>query len=256
MREQSVAGYIGFGTTLRYLQDAKKGWLIHHPNSVKDNLARFLRELDQLGLVVTTNLATAEGLVDLQTELEKTPEDEQLTQDQADRIVEGISTVRKTLFAEAKEKKAFVTAPKRWDVQKLLSDPGSLFGKEVFEALDDHAAYDFAEAARCIAFERSTAAAFHIMRGTEAVLRSFYCHIVKRNRLPKEKQMWGSMVNRLEARSSPPPAALLENLDSIRRNFRNPTQHPDAIYDIDRAQDLFGLVTPAVNQMVSLMDSK
>jgi len=40
-----------------------------------------------------------------------------------------------------------------------------------------------------------------------------------------------------------------DHLDHIRRSFRNPTQHPDKIYDIQEAQDLFGLCVDAVNRM-------
>jgi hypothetical protein len=47
------------------------------------------------------------------------------------------------------------------------------------------------------------------------------------------------MIASMRARSKPPPAALLDNLDGLRRNFRNPTQHPEKVYDIHEAQDLF-----------------
>jgi hypothetical protein len=62
--------------------------------------------------------------------------------------------------------------------------------------------------------------------------------------------MWGPMVNQMRSRSKPPPSALLDELDNMRINYRNPTQHPDAIYDIHRAQDLLGVSIAVVNQMV------
>jgi len=256
MREQSVANYISFGAVLRFLQDAKTGWQIQGDSWVGANVERFLNELDALGLVVTDNLARSEGLHAMRDELAEADADAVLNTAQVQRLQTIIGTVRKTLFAEAREKKAFVTSPKRWDVDKLLTDPRTLFGEGVFDLLDEQARFDFAEATKCLAFERSTAAAFHMMRGTEAVLRSFYCHTVKRGRLSRERQMWGPMVDKLKARSNPPPTALTENLDAIRKNYRNPTQHPEAIYDIDRAQDLLGLVIPVVNQMVRLMNAQ
>lgn len=57
----------------------------------------------------------------------------------------------------------------------------------------------------------------------------------------------------LRHRKKPPPAALLDNLDNIRRSFRNPTQHPDKIYDIQEAQDLFHLCVDVVNRMAPLL---
>lgn len=63
--------------------------------------------------------------------------------------------------------------------------------------------------------------------------------------------MWGPMVTHLKKRKAKPipPATLLNNLDNIRVSFRNPTQHPEKIYDIQEVQDLFGLCVDVVNRM-------
>jgi hypothetical protein len=37
----------------------------------------------------------------------------------------------------------------------------------------------------------------------------------------------------------------------IRTNYRNPTQHPEAIYTIDTAQDLFGVCIDVLGKMAS-----
>lgn len=254
MRGESIRGYIWFGSVLRYLQDVQEGNPIHGERVVVGNLREFLGKLDELELVVTANAARNEGLPGLLEELEASAADARLTLEQATRLTGSVTAVRKTLSAEAAEKKAFVTAPKRWDVDKLLGDPGALFAAGVYARLSARAAFDFGEACKCLAFERSTATAFHLMRGTEAVLRDFYCQVVRQKRLAAERRMWGPMVRQMRARSKPPPAPLLDNLDSIRHNFRNPTQHPDEIYSVERAQDLLGLVVPVVNEMVALME--
>jgi hypothetical protein len=253
VRQESISSYIWFGMGLRYLQDAGEGQPIHGDTRVVFNIENFVNRLDGLGLTVTANAATNEGLPKLLEELKATEPESVLTGAQAKKLAGIVGAVKKTLMAESAEKKAFVTSPKRWDVERLLTDPGSMFGQGVYDQLDAHAAFDFEEACKCIAFERPTAAVFHAMRGTEAVLRTFYCHVVKQKRLPKVRRMWGPMLDQLKARSKPPPKALLDNLDGIRFNFRNPTQHPDEIHTIDRAQDLLGLTIPAVNDMIALM---
>jgi hypothetical protein len=217
------------------------------------NIDRLMDGLDSLGLTVSATAARYAKIPEIRDELGEIEPGGKLTQDQARRLRDAVTDLRKTLDAEATEKKAFVTETKRWDVDRLLKDPGSMFGEGIFAQLASQAAFDFTEACKCIAFEQSTAAAFHTMRGTEAVLRDFYCSVVRRNRLSEERRMWGPMVKALQDRSKPPPKALLDNLDAIRRNFRNPTQHPEAIYSLDQAQDLFGMVTPVINQMVRLM---
>jgi hypothetical protein len=238
---------------LRYLQDANVAHPIHGKGHIVSNLEMFLQKLDEIGLSVTAKAAAQEDLQAFLKELKEAPSDSMLSKAQADELERKLDAVQTVLRAEGMQKYAFVTSSKRWDVERLLHDPGSLFGEGIYEELDSVAAYDFEEACKCIAFERPTAAVFHIMRGTEAVLRSFYCHIVKQKRLKLNKRMWGPMLTQLRDRSKPPPKALLDNLDSIRANFRNPTQHPDEIHTIDRAQDLLGLCIPVVNDMVTEM---
>jgi hypothetical protein len=64
----------------------------------------------------------------------------------------------------------------------------------------------------------------------------------------------GTIVEHLKKRkTSAPPAGLLNNLDNIRVHFRNPTAHPEKVYDIDEVQDLFGLCVEVVNRMVRAM---
>lgn len=59
------------------------------------------------------------------------------------------------------------------------------------------------------------------------------------------------MINQLrEKKKNPPPKELIEVLDRIRVSFRNPTSHPDKMYDSDEVQDLFGLVVDALNKIV------
>jgi hypothetical protein len=42
---------------------------------------------------------------------------------------------------------------------------------------------------------------------------------------------------------------LPDHIDNIRVNFRSPTQHPDARYEIEEAQDLLSLSIDFLNRM-------
>lgn len=80
------------------------------------------------------------------------------------------------------------------------------------------------------------------MRATESVLRDYYRAVVKQKRV--DPLLWGPMVEQMRTRKAKrPPTALLDQLDSIRIHFRNPTQHPDAVYDIHEAQTLWASVS-------------
>ena len=143
---------------------------------------------------------------------------------------------------------AFIVTPKRFELNNLLDQPSNLFGEGVYSRLPSLARFDFAQACRCISYGVATAAAFHLMRGTEGVLRFYYFNIVKKGRL--KSPLWGTMIEHLRKRRDAPKTSLIDHLDHIRTNFRNPTQHPDARYDLDEAQDLLSLSIDAVNRMV------
>jgi hypothetical protein len=90
-----------------------------------------------------------------------------------------------------------------------------------------------------------------LLRGAESVLRSFYCRLVKQKRVDL---MWGPMLTDLrKRRKSRHYSVLLDNLDNIRRSFRNPTQHPEMTYTINEVQDLFGLCVDVVNRMSAVL---
>jgi len=254
MKSEPISSYIHFGTCVRFLQDAEPEWKIFGDGYVLDNINTFLEYLEEFNLPVTTRVAYE--LLEFQEKLSKSDSRENgenferiLSKDEAFKLRHIMSDIRVTLDAEANGNLAYIVKDKRIDVNKLLSDIPGLMSPNVFISLSEIAQYDFKEAGKCIAFELPTAAAFHILRGTEAVLKDYYCHIIKRKRI--KIMMWGPMVKHLKERKSKPipPASLLNKLDDIRFTYRNPTQHPEKIYDIHEVQDLFGLCVDVVNRM-------
>jgi hypothetical protein len=163
--------------------------------------------------------------------------------------------IRNTFFAEILGFNAYVVTDKRMDIKKLVDKVDGLFSPNVFESLPAIARYDFKEAGLCVAFELPTAAAFHILRGTEDVLRIYYKRYIRPVRLGLT---WGQIINELRNKRSgkKPDSILLNHLDNIRNSFRNPTQHPDKIYDINEVQDLFSLCIDVVSRMSSVFIKK
>lgn len=246
MEARSIYEYIWFGTCLRYLQDAVEGTDLRGDGLILWNIDAFVGYLERFKLNVTRRAADAE-LAPFRAFLETTPEDYSLTDNDARELRRITGDVRKTLEAEAEGAVAYILRDKRYDVNKLLVNVPALLDDGVFAWLPEIARHDLAEAGRCIAMEAPTAAAFHLLRGTESALRQFYCAVVRRGRVVL---MWGPMVTSLRARQRRrPPEALLDHLDNIRRSFRNPTQHPEKTYDIEEAQNLFGLCADVLSRM-------
>lgn len=260
MDKMTVIYYYDLGTIIRYLQDADTSCLIKGGANVIVNIDALLSKLERFGLSVTARTNAIMRLKDFRKGLIKASEEEDkdqknmLSESQADALEEIISEVRPTLEAEMKGFSVFLITPKRIDVNKLLDDIPSLFPPTIYSAMPKIAQYDFSEAGRCIAFERPTAAAFHILRGTEAVLRNFYCTLIKQRRV--NPLLWGPVVSDLRKRNKTKGyVTLYNNLDNIRVSFRNPTQHPEALYDIHEAQDLWSLCMDVVNRMIKIQET-
>ena len=83
---------------------------------------------------------------------------------------------------------------------------------------------------------------------TESVLKTYYFHHRRQKRLLKP--MWANMIEQLKAKTkNRPRTELLSSLEIIRTAYRNPTQHPEALYEIDGAQDLLGVCIDVIGKM-------
>lgn len=182
------------------------------------------------------------------SELENIDESELLGSQKAGKLKDIIVTLESIIFAEARTKFHYVTSDRRYNLEYLLDFPEKLFSSDVFSSLPELSKYDFQESFKCIAYESPTAAAFHMLRATEGELKKLYFSFVKQKRL--KTPMWGNMVNQLQKKTrNKPSSVLLEALDNIRSSYRNPTNHPEAIYTISQAEDLLGLCLDVVNKM-------
>jgi len=254
MKYQSLLKFYWFGTCLRYLQDASSGYLIHGSGRILSNIEEFFKYLDALQLIVTSRLAHRK-LDDLLNKLRETEDDSKLDSESASELASAISLIRDTLEVEIEGVGAYTPTPKRLNLDHLISNVKDLFSPNTFECLPEISRYDYSEAGKCIAFERSTAGAFHILRGTEGVLRWYYFKMVRRNRI--SSNLWGPIVGDLRQKTLTKKYDILNNhLDNIRKSFRNPTQHPEATFDIHEVQDLWSVCVDVVNRMVKILQEE
>lgn len=253
MERIPVSFYFLYGCCIEYLRSPTEGYPIHGPLNVISIIDSCLRNVDYLNLQVSRRLVGS--LVEFRDRIAEEEKDACLTIEQARelrRIMEQIST---TLLAEIQGYYAYRVTPKRIDVEKLINDVTSLFSPGVFNRLTEIAQYDFNEGGKCIAFERPTAAAFHILRGTESTLRDFYCRLVLRSRV--RRLLWKPMIEDLRAHQKTRLyEKLYSHLDNIRYEDRNPTQHPEKIWDIHEVQNLWAICTEAVEQMTAILIEK
>lgn len=252
MKRQSMTLLFSFGTVIRYLQDASPGMLPKNKNGIVDNFKHLIKYLTDFELTVTTRLAHR-LFADFFKKIEEQADTVALTVEQTNYIKSNMDTLRKTLEAELQDIYVYTTTPKVINIDLLMSNPAGLFAPGVFNGLPEIARYDLSEAGKCIGFNLPTSASFHILRGTESVLRFYYQTMVRKDRISSD--MWGPIVIDLRAKRKTSKYDILNNhLDHIRKSFRNPTQHPDKIYDIHECQDLWSLCVEVINRMIKILN--
>lgn len=253
MRKTGIYTYFAFGYDYYILKDGCPGRRARGGDDSLDGMiTQFFEWLAELHLPVTQN--AAEPLTDIQAELQKLPLNATVDGSLAKRVQQACQRLDGSLNSELELRYAYVVTPKRFDLEHLLDSPQQLLATSTWEQLPPLVKFDFSQAARCIAFGVPTAAVFHLMRSVEGMLRHYYCSIVKRGRI--EPLLWNGIITQLRAKRGGPPRALLDHLDNIRVNFRNPTQHPEARYSLDEAQDLMAVAVDALNRMVRDLQSR
>lgn len=246
MQRRPIYGYYSFGYNYRRLRfDTLDDPVRGGDDSLAKAIDEFLDTLFELDLRVTWT--AGKELRALRARLDEMPQSATVDAALSKEVEDAVDMLDRTLDAELHLSSAYILTPKRFGIEELVQAPQKLLGNRVYGRLSPMCQFDFTEACRCIAFSVPTAAAFHLMRTVEGRLRDYYRDIVKRGRV--DPLLWAKMVHHLRRRRDKPPEALLDSLDKIRVNFRNPTQHPDARYDLDEAQDLMAIAVESLNRM-------
>jgi hypothetical protein len=115
--------------------------------------------------------------------------------------------------------------------------------------LPDQARQDLKSAGRCLAFNTSTASAFHTWRALEVVFGEYYISLTgKTFEDAKIARNWGGYIKALVDAGA--ERKITDNLDHIRVEYRNPVMHPNVNIPPDEAFDLFSVGTSAVSQVL------
>ncbi|NNO00349.1 hypothetical protein FKQ62_12980 [Vibrio sp. B1-2] len=246
MEDRSSYDYIKLGLLLRAGAGSRYSYTF--ANSLFSEVKELLSEVNfEVSLAMTDSEKFGRVEDEIKKKFESSPE-EFIDSEERERLTAVFYDLEKVIFAESSTKKTYSLPARRYNTKYLLNSPDKLFKDGHFSKYSELARADIFSASKCLLFGEATASAFHILRATEDVLKSYYFHHRKQKRIPKP--MWANMLDQLKAKkTNKPPLALLESLDLIRKNYRNPTQHPEALYTIDTAQDLFGVCLDVLGKM-------
>jgi len=149
------------------------------------------------------------------------------------------------LEADLAHQAVYHVYPKRaYSTEKLIDDASSIMSKNVVSNLTDGERFDINQAGKCLAFEVPTAAAFHIFRALDSILRRYVSALGAEN----FQQNWGSYIKAaIDNGGEEKVVAVLRQLKDL---HRNPIIHPEISLDIESGLSLLGIAESAISLMI------
>lgn len=134
-----------------------------------------------------------------------------------------------------------------FSIQKLLKGASNGYPNKTRLRLTASCRSEIDEAGKCLVYERSTAAGFHILRSVELTIRQYLMAIPGFVMPPLNRQNWGEYLDLLKKNQT--AKEVYDHLYNIKTNYRNPLMHPEDTLEIDEAVSLFA-VAQSMNEML------
>jgi hypothetical protein len=132
-------------------------------------------------------------------------------------------------------------------VDKLLKGASNGYPEKIKKHLPPSCLTEIDESGKCLVYDRSTAAGFHMLRSVELTIRQYLLAIPGFIMPPLNRQNWGQYLDLLKQHSA--GRDVTDHLYNIKDNYRNPLMHPEDTLEIDEAVSLFALCQ-SMNEML------
>ena len=160
----------------------------------------------------------------------------------------AFTTFEITFKAELSVANLYVLTPKGAYDTNILAEYGARAFPESLESKVPEAFVDANQAARCLAFDLATAAAFHLHRAHEAVVHAYFKSIAPKAQAP-DRQPLGVWIEALETHGA--PKDVVAAIKDIIRLHRNPVLHPEnSLTESEEAIALLGSINTSMRYML------
>lgn len=132
-------------------------------------------------------------------------------------------------------------------VAKLRKGASKGYPEKVRGRLTDACRSEIDESGKCLVFERSTAAGFHILRSVEITIRQYLLAVPGFVMPPLNRQNWGEYLRLLKDNNA--SREVTDQLHNIKDNYRNPLMHPEDTLELSDAVSLFA-VAQSINEVL------
>ncbi len=136
----------------------------------------------------------------------------------------------------------------------LIENAYQCFSPSMRDALPEASLGEFNLAGRALAFGLGTAAAVHLLRAIELVLKRYY-EMFSGTSVAKTERSYSIYLKKLamlsddENNERRPDKRLLQMLAQIKEHYRTPLINPDSLITVEQATSLFALATAAITLM-------
>jgi hypothetical protein len=143
----------------------------------------------------------------------------------------------------------YVSTKGIYSTDDLISHADLHIPESLRPILDAKAVEDIRQAGKCLAYEVSTASAFHMWRSVETVMGSYYKFITGGRSFEDDhiQRNWAAYIRALNENGA--DIKITAFLDHIRSEYRNPQNHPSETVDLEQAFGLFGVATSVITQV-------
>ena len=167
-------------------------------------------------------------------------------------VVQQARTFETVLTNELPTLEVYHTTEKgNYNTKHLITQAEKILPDSLLTRIDDKVKEDIKCSAMCFVFDNFTAAGFHILRATEAVLKQYYLAICKPDPLPKKfsSMGWADYIGELYKSTDPQVKKMVAVLQQIKDLDRNLIAHPEIFLSEDDAHILFEAGKYAIMQM-------
>lgn len=141
-----------------------------------------------------------------------------------------------------------------FSTESLLKGGSKGFDPDAIATIPERAISEIDEAGRCLAFERSTASGFHILRAVELTIRRYLTAVPGFTMPPLNRQNWGEFLKLLKDNGA--NKEVTDALQNIKDNYRNPLMHPEDVLELRQAISLFSVCQGMIEMLVEDMKKR
>lgn len=172
-------------------------------------------------------------------------------------IIDGMKEFETVFGAELQNLATYFVSKKGiYETNDLIQNADEWFPASIRGRFTGQVIHDLKEAGKCLAFDLSTAAGFHIARAVEGVLLE-YLKVLCSEQLECLKESDRNLGRYIKlARENDGNLKVCSSLDQFRELHRNPLIHPETILTIEEALTLHGIAQSAIMSIIIEMDKR